>query len=176
ALKETLAAFEEEEAAGGDDEGRLARAVLLVSDGEQVMGDTLGAAEELAGEAVLYVMGIGDPEGAEVTYPEWMLQYRRIQRPNEPHLSKLDEKTLSKIALKSPEGVYVRSTPDNSDVNHLHQEMETLRSHAVSGELRLHLVNRYRWPLTGAVVCFAAEGLWIVAMPNLRRWRLRRAG
>lgn len=173
ALSEAIAVFNEDAKESGHDES-YGRATLVVSDGEQVSGDALDAAGELAENSVIFVMGIGDPDGAEVTYPAWMLQYQRVPNADKPHLSRLDEKTLSKVALASKNGVYVRSTPDNADVAHLVNEMNTLRAKAASGEVRLHLVNRYRWPLTAAAVCFAAEGLWIALMPHVRRWRMRR--
>ena len=174
ALEEALAVFEQDARESGQRDP-LSRAVLLISDGEEVQGEAVAAAKPLAQEAVLYVLGIGTPEGISVHFPEWMLQYARVPHDKRAHLSKLDEKTLSQIALASDLGVYVRSTPDNSDIEHVLQEMEGLRAQAVSSELRMHLVNRYRWPLAAGLFCFAAEGFWIALMPVLRRWRLRKA-
>jgi Ca-activated chloride channel family protein len=173
AFREAEKAFEDDDQGAGGRE-RESRAILLLSDGEQVTGDGVKAAAEAAGYARIYVIGIGDPKGAEVTFPRWMLQYIRAKDTDKPHFSRLDESTLSKIAVDGG-GVYVRSTPDNADVNLLHSELENIAARAVSGDLRFNRVNRYRWPLSLALLCFAGEGLWLAAMPWIRRWRMNRA-
>ena len=167
ALQEAQKVFSEEasESTGGN---RYNRAVLLISDGEQVSGDAIKVAKSLSEYAGVHVLGIGDPRGAEVTFPEWMMRHARVQGAGEPHLSKLDEKTLSEIAIAG-KGVYVRSTPSNNDIAYIHSEWGALASREVSSELRFSMVNRYRWPLAVAAFCFFAEGVWIVLMPWFRR-------
>jgi Ca-activated chloride channel family protein len=175
ALQEAVRAFRADRDAG--EQAVASRVILLLSDGEQVSGDALEAAEEAAEFAQIHVIGIGDPNGAEVRFPTWMLQHMRDGRDpsmREPHLSKLDERMVSQLALKG-NGVYVRTTPDNRDVQHLHQELENVATQGMTGQVFVNSVNRYRWPLSVAVFCFAAEGLWIVLMPWLRRWRMRRS-
>jgi len=170
-LREALEVFKLDAEETGDT-STFGRAVILLSDGEEVSGNAVPAARELARFATIYALGVGTPEGAEIRFPQWMLRYTR---PPEvmTHHTRLDEETLSQIALQSPDGVYVRTTPDNADVNHVHQEMLELAGRAVSGEMRLHLINRYRWPLALAIAFIALEGLWIVLMPHVRHWRMR---
>jgi len=172
ALHEAAKVFEEDVRGDGED-GRHARAILLLSDGEQGIGDAVRAAGRLGRYAGLYVIGIGSPQGAVVTFPDWLGEYGRPVEAGTEHLSPLDEESLIAVA-EAGQGVYVRTTPHNADVNHLHQEWETLSARAVSGELRFRLVNRYRWPLCAAALCFAGEGLWLVLMPITRRRRMRR--
>ncbi len=172
ALREAERLFEQDIEQSGE-ENRHTRVVLLISDGEQVSGDAVKTAELLGKYAGVYVLGIGDPEGAEITYPTWMMQYHPVKDADKPHVSKLDEKTLSEVAVRG-HGAYVRTTPDNGDVQYIRKELELVAARAVSGELRFSLVNRYRWPLAAAALCFAAEGLWVVLMPFLRRWREKR--
>lgn len=172
ALDEAAKAFEEDIRQSGRD-SRHARAVVLISDGEQVSGDAIAKAKQLGPFAMIGVMGIGNPEGVEIRMPEWMAAYTRGRVSKEPRISRLDEKTLTGIALESG-GVYVRLTPDNADIQRIHQEMEYLTTRAVSDEVRFTLVNRYRWPLAVAMLCFAAEGLWRVIVPWLLRRRVRR--
>jgi Ca-activated chloride channel homolog len=157
------------------EENRHNRAVILLSDGETVSGDAVSAAKRLGRAAPVSVIGIGRPEGAEVRFSPDYLSYANSSAVREPHHSRLDEKTLSNIALEG-RGVYVRATADNRDVAYIQRELETVRELAVSGELRFSLVNRYRWPLAGAVLCFLAEGCWLALLPFMRNWRLRREG
>ncbi len=153
--------------------GREARAVFLISDGEQVTGDAVAAARDLGAMAGIYVLGIGDGEGATIRYPAWMERYANVPDNKKTHVTKLDWDNLSQIALEGG-GVAVRSTPDNTDVQHLQQELSLMRATSVSNERRFTLVNRYRWPLAVAMACFAAEALWLALLPVLRTRRMRR--
>lgn len=150
------------------------RAILLISDGEQVAGDAVKEAEQASEYGRVYVIGVGDPNGTEITLPEWMGRYVNAKDGNKPHLSKLDEETLSKVAIAG-KGGYIRSTPDNSDIEQIYDYITKLTAYTASSDVRLRLVNRYQWPLGLAIVCFAGEGLWIAIMPVLRARRMRRA-
>lgn len=162
-----------DEAERSDSESRSARAVVLISDGEQVSGDAISAAKALGEMATVCVMGLGDPNGAQVEYPRFNLRYG-AQPPNPaPHLSKLDEDTLMKVATEG-QGTYVRATADDRDVEHIVTALSALSSRAVSGELRFNLVNRYQWPLAVAVLAFMLEGLWLVLIPTVRDRLARR--
>jgi len=174
AIREAVKVFREEsETTGVIDKD--SRAILLISDGEQVSGDALEEAENASDFARIYVVGVGSPEGAQIRLPDWMNQYANTRGRNRPHLSRLDEETLQQVALAG-QGAYKRSTPDNSDVNLIYDHLQQLTAYSASSDVRLRLVNRYQWPLAVAILCFAGEGLWIALMPWLRAWRLRRAG
>jgi hypothetical protein len=101
-------------------------------------------------------------------------QFRSIPSEYRTHLSKLDERMLARVAVESG-GLYVRSKATLEDTERIHQEIEALATRAVSGDVRYTRVNRYRWPLAGALACFAAEGLWVVLMPWIRKRRMARA-
>ena len=165
--------FKEETKANGYVD-KDSRAILLISDGEQVSGDAVAEAEKVAEYARIYVIGVGDPRGTEVMMPDWMGRYVRVMDGNKPHLSKLDEETLQKIA-NAGDGGYILSSPDNSDIDEIFAEIQRLAARKSSSDIRLQLVNRYQWPLAVAIACFAGEGLWLWLMPLLRAWRMRRA-
>ncbi len=172
ALQEALNVFEED-ARRYPEQDRDNRAVILISDGEQTAGDAPAMARRIASYARIYTIGIGDPQGAVTTFPAWMRQYVRMPDEKLTRLSKLDEDMLSQISIDGG-GAYVRITPDNSDVNFIHQELEHLRGLNASDTVRYRMVNRYRWPLMAAWLCFAAEGVWLATLPWLRKRRLRR--
>ncbi len=171
AFHEALETFKEDIEDTGQD-NRESRTILLISDGEAVTGDQIAAAEAVAPHTRIHVLGIGSPEGAPVTFqaPD---QARRGWN-NEVHHSKLDEENLKTIAQIGG-GVYLRTSPNNADVDRLKAEFDALRSQTVSGDMRYTYVNRYRWPLSIAILCFAAEGLWLALLPGLRRRAMRRA-
>jgi Ca-activated chloride channel family protein len=176
ALNTAARVFQEDAEKSGED-SRQSRAIVLISDGEQVSGDAVARAAALKDIASVYVIGIGDPNGALVNYPEYNMYHESrggLPTPSErQHLSKLDETSLGRIATEG-QGMYVRVTPDNTDVGLLLQAFEGLSSRAVSGDLRFNLVNRYQWPLAVAIAFFAMEGLWLVLMAPVRHWWLRR--
>ncbi|MBW7865641.1 MAG: VWA domain-containing protein [Candidatus Hydrogenedentes bacterium] len=171
ALREAKRVFDEDARKSGETR-RHARVILLVTDGEETSGDAMAAAADMKDYAGIYTLGIGDPEGASITYPAWMQRYTRVPEEQRTRISKLDEENLAKLARENG-GAYVRVTPDNSDVAFLHGEWEQVQSRAMTGELRFDRVNRYRWPLAAAMACFAAEGLWLALMPLIRKRRMR---
>lgn len=174
ALSEAAKALREEAEESGRFDKDL-RAIVLISDGEQVSGDAIREAEKAADYARVYVIGVGDPNGTEVTFASVQDRYSRGGKAGVTHVSKLDEDTLIRMA-SSGGGGYVRSTPDNSDVEQIYGHLEQLARHTVSSSLRFRLVNRYQWPLGLAIACFTAEGLWLVILPRLRKWRTRNGG
>lgn len=159
----------EEEAKGGEGGGG-SRAILLISDGEQVSGDAARAAQRAAEVADIFVLAIGSGEGATVVRPDW-LRLAGATGPDRVHHSKLNPDTLQAVA-RDPRA-YVPLTPDNSDVERLYEQLDELGSRAVASEVRERMTNRYQWPLALALLCFAAEGAWIVLMPRVRVWRMR---
>jgi Ca-activated chloride channel family protein len=150
------------------------RAILLISDGEAVSGDAVAVAEEASKYCRVYVIGVGDPNGAEIRLPDWMARYMQGVSGSEVHLSRLDEESLMQVALAG-NGAYIRSTPDNSDIEQIHDMINQLSTRHVGSDIRLHLINRYQWPLAFATACFAAEGLWLALLPWVRWWRSRRS-
>lgn len=172
ALREAVRVFEQEQALV-DSYSRDNRAILLISDGEQVSGDALEAAEEAAKYARIYVIGVGDPKGTEITLPDWMRKYLGAGQGSMKHISKLDEDMLIRIA-KTGSGPYVRSSADHWDIDQIYQWMGQLEARVVESDIRQHMVNRYQWPLAAAILCFIAEGVWLAALPWFRVWRSRR--
>ena len=172
ALDSAIELLKTEDAEGGEG-GRGSRAILLISDGEQVSGDAVKKAEEAAKYARIFVIGVGDPRGAEVEVPDWMTKYLKGAERTAKHFSVLDEETLQKVALAG-NGAYTRSRVDTSDIQELFKRFEVLSARDVSGDVRLRLVNRYQWPLAAAIACFGAEGAWLIVLPWLRSRRLRR--
>jgi Ca-activated chloride channel family protein len=156
--------------------GKASRAMLLISDGEQgdeIPGDPLSAAEAAADYGRIFVIGVGNPDGTEVRMPDWMGQYATVMDGDKPHLSKLDEDLLSRIAIAG-NGAYTRSRVDAWDIEQLFERFEVLSARDMNSDVRLRLVNRYQWPLALAILAFALEGVWLVLMPWFRLWRLRR--
>ena len=145
--------------------GRAGRVVLLISDGEEVTGDAMVAAGRLRAISHVMVLGIGSPEGVEITMPTWMAHGTSTQRGSNTHWSRLDEEKLADIALEGG-GVYVRSTLGDEDLNVIDRELAFLRGGLGDDTVGQRRVNRYRWPLSLAALCFLLEGVWLVILPR----------
>jgi Ca-activated chloride channel family protein len=169
ALREAVAVFEEDAKSGQGGEG--SRAILIVSDGEVVSGSTVQAAARAREVADVFALAIGSEEGATVMRPDWM-RNAMGGATERTHHSTLDAATLQGVVSAS-DG-FTMLTGDNSDIARLFGQFDSLSARSVSGTLRERMTNRYQWPLALAMVCFAGEGLWIVLMPHLRTWRMRK--
>jgi Ca-activated chloride channel family protein len=171
ALAAAVDVFKDEDAKN-DEFARDTRAILLISDGEEVSGDAIETANEASEYCRVYVIGVGDPDGAEIHIPTWMARegVRGASARTMTHISKLDEETLIRVA-EAGNGPYVAATPDDWDITQVREAMNRLESRLVESDVRLQLVNRYQWPLAAAIMLFAAEGLWAAVMPWLRAWR-----
>lgn len=172
ALEVAMGIFQDQDAEAGQS-SRGSRAILVISDGEQVSGDALEAARLASAYARVYVIGVGDPRGTQITYRNRFVQGVQLSAEDRNHLSILDETTLRRLAEQGGGG-YIRSQPDNSDVDEIFELIQQLFAKDVSGDIRRQLVNRFQWPLAAAFACFAGEGVWLVILPWVRIWRERR--
>jgi Ca-activated chloride channel family protein len=173
ALETAIETYEEQAEETGDYSSD-SRAIILISDGEEVSGDAVALASEASKFAHVYVIGVGDPRGTEVAYSNRLGPRAAASTGLGTHFSKLDEGTLQRIAVNGAGG-YHRSTPGNTDVEKIYGLIERLASRTVSSDIRFQLVNRYQWPLAVAILCFAGEGLWLIMLPRLRKRRVRAA-
>jgi Ca-activated chloride channel homolog len=144
------------------------QAVILVSDGEQLDGNGIDTAKALSDMARVHVIGVGDPHGTEITFKSRFGNRTNVDQQAQNQLSKLDEDTLSRIALKGGGG-YIRSTSSNRDVDQMNKLIQEMFTRDTQGELTESLVNRYQWPLALAIGLFLAEGFWLVLLPYLRK-------
>ena len=167
AIELAQATYQDQADGTGESESK-SRAIILISDGEQVEGDAVSLAAAAGKFARVYVIGVGDPRGTEITYTNRLGLRSKVMQGGKPHISKLDEATLEKIAIEGGGG-YIRSTASNRDVDELYALIQQLFTRDVAGEMSERLMNRYQWPLAVAIFCFMAEGLWLVLLPKLRK-------
>ena len=167
ALERALEVYLEQENLTGDSVSQ-SQAVILVSDGEQLNGDGIAVARAVEKVARIHVIGVGDPRGTQITFTPVHGYRSNVPKQQLTQISKLDEHTLSQIAIEGGGG-YIRSTSSNRDVNELHALIQELQARATEGELTESLMNRYQCPLGLAILFFMAEGIWLVLLPYLRR-------
>lgn len=170
ALHESVEAFRHEDSQW-EDSPTDTRAVLLFSDGEEASGDAVAYASKVSDYARIIVVGIGDPRGTNIVYTDPYGRKARMSALGKPHLSRLDEKTLQRIASEG-RGGYIRSGASNKDMEEVYEFIQQLSMRESVGDIRMQLVNRYQWPLAFAIVCFVCEGIWLALLPHIRFWRM----
>ncbi len=150
AIRTAVAAFE-----GGTHDSR---AIILITDGEDHVGDALDAAEQakLAGVRI-FAIGIGRDEGAPI--PAAGGGFRRDRR-GEIILSRLDEATLQRIALTTG-GRYVRSVTGDVDLEQIYAQgiKATLVDRELESQRRQRWKDRFQWLLAVALVALMLEPL-----------------
>lgn len=137
---------------------RQSQAVILITDGEDLGGDALAAAEEAQKLGVrIFPVGIGAPEGAPI--PAQSGGFRRDSGGNLV-LSRLDEASLQKIAYTTG-GRYVRARGGEMGLEDLYTQgiRAQLQDQTSQGKRRQRWHERFQWLLLVSVVLLAAEAL-----------------
>lgn len=150
AIRVALKALEQ-----GSPDDTHARAIILITDGEDQGSDPLGAAEEAAKKGVpIFAIGLGAPEGAPI--PEEGGGFKK-DNAGRVVVSKLDESLLKDIAAKTG-GLYVRSTTGDADWNAIYSERLAPKASADGTTTReREFFERFQWPLALALLLLLWE-------------------
>jgi Ca-activated chloride channel homolog len=139
------------------------RALVLLTDGEELDEDGVEAARKAAQSGIrIFTIGIGSPNGAEITLPNGQVLR---DRDGEVVTSKLDEGRLKSIA-ESTGGFYVRLTSTTAS-QVLTQGLLHLGDANLTNRSLTKPIERYQWPL--------AVGLLLLFIAMVTADRLKRA-
>jgi Ca-activated chloride channel family protein len=125
------------------------RAILLLTDGEDLGGEARAAAQRAADEGIhIYAIGFGTTDGAPIPTEEGGF---KKDRSGDMVLSRLDEDLLRDVAATTA-GAYVRATAGAADVTGLYAgEIQGKLRHAETGARREKIWDeRFQWPLAAA--------------------------
>ncbi len=150
AIQKAAEAFEDEE--------RDHKAILLLTDGENLEGEA-DAAVKLAKDKgiAIYAIGIGSSEGSLIQVPDES-GGRTFLKDEQGNVvkSRLDEETLEKIVLETG-GAYTRATPGTSDVEEIYRHVAKMGKKELGSLRRKRFEERFQWPLAAALGLFFAE-------------------
>ncbi|MBV8277397.1 MAG: VWA domain-containing protein, partial [Verrucomicrobia bacterium] len=139
------------------------RALVLLTDGEELDEDGVEAAGKAAQSGIrIFTIGIGSPNGSQITLPNGQLLR---DRDGEAVTSKLDEARLKSIA-ESTGGFYVRLTSTTAS-QVLTQGLLHLGDANLTNRSLTKPIERYQWPL--------AVGLLFLFLAMITTDRLKRA-
>jgi len=150
AIKSAISSFSRRE--------RTSKALILITDGEDLEGNALEAAQEAKKEGIrIFTIGVGQEGGAPIPMKDGSGGFKKDER-GEMVLSKLDEATLRNIALETG-GSYVRSVTGDMDLNKIYQE--DIRGRMEKKELlstrKKRWEERFQWFLFAAILLLASE-------------------
>lgn len=135
------------------------RAIILVTDGDEVQGSSSDAIEELKKMKIpMFVVGIGDPSQPGLI----MLSDRNGKDPQflrdskgELVKSPLNETQLKKIAGETS-GIYVRSTATSTGLSALQKRVKGLVPEKYENGNQTRAIERFHIPLFAAVILLLA--------------------
>ena len=132
------------------------RVMILITDGENHESDALEAAQAAAEKGiVIYTIGIGTPEGAPV-----MIGGEYLTDENgDMVVSKLDEKTLQKIASETG-GAYVRATKQSIGLKEIVDRLKELDESDLATTRFEAFDEQYQYPLAVALLLLLIE--WLI--------------
>lgn len=145
------------EAFGG--EAGSHRAIILISDGEDLAGRAAEAAAEAAREGiVIFTVGLGDTAGAPI--PDGRAPGGQVLYKGEQVATRLDHATLKNIA-EATGGAYVPVGLSNVRLDTLYRDhLRAISARDLEETSRRGMVERFQWFLAPALLAFLlAAGL-----------------
>jgi Ca-activated chloride channel family protein len=134
------------------------RALVLITDGEELEEDAVAIAQELSAKMRIFTVGVGSPEGAVLAVPAQQgggIEYVKDAAGNVVQ-SKLDEGRLRQIA-QAGGGFYTRLLSGPAEMRKVALEgIALMDEHEVQLEGRSVAIERYQWPLGAAMLLIAA--------------------
>lgn len=141
-------------------EGHAHRAILLISDGENLEGDYRAAAREAKEQGVtIFAIGVGTPQGSPIKLETEAGSTYLKDREGNIVVSKLDETVLQEIALLTG-GAYHRAAPDGRELDLIYNDrIARMEARELEETRRKVYHHRFQFPLALALILLAAESL-----------------
>jgi Ca-activated chloride channel family protein len=148
------------------------RALIVFTDGEELSGDAVKAAKAAADAGVrIFAVGVGTPEGSLIPLNGERGGTNFVKDSSGQVVkSKLDEKRLKEIA-EATQGSYFHLEDGPRTMKQLFNEgLSKLQAGDIDERMSRRPIERYQWPLGGALLLFVASFL----IRERRRERVRR--
>ena len=147
------------------------RALIVFTDGEELDGDAVKAAKAAAAEGVrIFTIGVGTVAGSLIPLPEDSGGSSFVKDDKGQVVkSKLDEKRLREIA-ESTGGFYLHLENGPRTMQQLVASgLSTLHASDIDARMSRRPIERYQWPLAGAVLALGVA----VLLRDRKRIRIR---
>ena len=138
------------------------RAVIILTDGEELSGDALKTAKAAADAGVrIFTVGVGTPEGSLIPIGNGQGGGNAFVKDSKGQVvkSKLDEKRLREIA-ESTGGFYLHLEDGPRTMKQLFADgLAKMQAGDIDARLSRRPIERYQWPLGAAMFFLAASFL-----------------
>lgn len=143
------------------DKNTKTKVVILISDGEDLSDSAVKEARSLAQKGIIvYTMGVGTPEGAMIKLsPDDALE----GRDQEEIISKLDSKTLEKIASVTG-GEFFMITPTQDEIQTILKHISSLEKSRLSSHRMSMYKEQYHLFAIAALLLLLVEALLSIRM------------
>ena len=135
------------------------KAVILITDGDDLEGDALAAAREAKDKGIrIYSIGIGTPEGELIQFVNERGETEFLKDSAGNFVkSRLNENLLQQIALTTG-GVYARSSGAEFGLDFIYEnELSRLEKHDIEQKMKKHYHERFQIPLAVAFILLLIE-------------------
>ena len=137
------------------------RAVILITDGDELTGKSADALERIVQLKIpLFILGIGDPSQPAIVQmrdEKGNVQTLKDSQGNVVSVP-LNEKMLAGLASKTG-GIYVRSTTTHPGLDQIEARIKKLEKHDIDSGKQTRPIERPLYPLLGAFILFC---LWLL--------------
>jgi Ca-activated chloride channel family protein len=138
------------------------RAVIILTDGEELSGDALKTAKAAADAGVrIFTVGVGTPEGSLIPIGNGQGGGNAFVKDSKGQVvkSKLDEKRLREIA-ENTGGFYLHLEDGPRTMKQLFSDgLANMQAGDIDARLSRRPIERYQWPLGAAMFFLAASFL-----------------
>jgi len=134
------------------------RAVIIVTDGENLEGDPMAAAKEAKVKGIrIFCVGIGTQEGELIRIPNNEGQYEFLKDKDGNFVkSRLNEDLLQKIALAT-DGIYVRASGAEFGFDVIYERLAGMEKREIKSAMEKKFHERFQYPLAAAVILLICE-------------------
>jgi Ca-activated chloride channel family protein len=136
------------------------RCLVLFTDGEDLDGDSLAAAQRQANNFRIFTVGVGTPEGSIIPIAVSDGGTEFVKDPEGQIVkSRLDENRLKEIAEVTG-GFYTHLENGPADTRRIVEEgLGSVKERDIDVRLSRHPIERYQWPLGLGILLLAASML-----------------
>lgn len=149
----------EEALKGYDDTPNEYKAIIIITDGDNLEGEPLEIAQRAKDMGVkIYTVGVGTKEGEmiQMSSEDGQIEFLKDQEGNFVK-SRLNEKLLQQIALKT-DGIYVKASGLNFGLDLIYeQELSSRSRREIQSRMEKKYYERFQFPLAVALLLLLIE-------------------
>ena len=135
------------------------KVVILLTDGENLEGDPMAAAQEAKQAGIkIYTIGIGTHEGEQILVDNDHGKSEFLKDANGNFVrSKLDETVLREIA-QTTDGIYAHASSSESGLELIYEKvLSKMEKREIEGKMEKKYIERFQFPLGFALLLLISE-------------------